>query len=80
MSTIRSSGCWRSSLNARMMPACAAGSRSVMQKLPGYNPEHNDWVFGKFQPDGTVDAYGRAQGCQNCHMSAPNGYVYTPVQ
>lgn len=62
------------------MPDSTFAAATVMQKVTGYNPDHADWLFAKYQPDGTVDAYGRAEGCQACHLSAPNAYVYTPVQ
>lgn len=53
---------------------------TVMQKVPGYNPQHQDWLFAKFTPDGGVDAFGRADGCQSCHQQATQGYVFTPVE
>lgn len=53
---------------------------TVMMKVPGYNPDHQDWLFAKYQPDGTVDAFGRAAGCQACHQQADGSdYIYTTV-
>lgn len=46
---------------------------TVMMKVDGYNPEHADWLFAKYQPDGGVDAFGRAAGCQACHAGAEGG-------
>ncbi len=51
----------------------------------GYNPDHNDWWFAKFLPDGTPDRTadgmamaGRLGGCQSCHgAQAANDYILT---
>ena len=40
---------------------------TVMQKIKGYNPEHNDWFWAKYSPDGTVEAAGKVDTCINCH-------------
>lgn len=62
------------------MPDSTFAAATVMMKVDGYNPDHQDWLFAKYQPDGTVDAFGRAQGCQACHQQADgDDYVYTPV-
>lgn len=61
------------------MPDSTFAGATVMQKVAGYNPEHQDWLFAKYTPEGGVDAFGRAAGCQSCHMQAESGYVYTPV-
>jgi hypothetical protein len=55
----------------------------------GYNPDHNDWWFAKFLPDGAPDRTpdgmpmaGRLGGCQGCHgAQADNDYILTsPLQ
>ena len=62
------------------MPDSTFAAATVMMKVDGYNPDHDDWLFAKYQPDGTVDAFGRAQGCQSCHQQAEGGnYIYTAV-
>lgn len=40
---------------------------TVMQKIKGYDPEHNDWFWAKYSPDGTVEAAGKVESCINCH-------------
>jgi len=50
----------------------------MVKQNPGYNPAHNDWWFMKRNADGSVDAAGRGEGCQNCHQdAAANDYVFT---
>lgn len=62
------------------MPDSTFAAATVMMKVDGYNVDHQDWLFAKYQPDGTVDAFGRAQGCQTCHQQAEgDDYIYTPV-
>ena len=61
------------------MPDSVLAAVTVMVKQSrGYNPEHRDWWFLKRNADGTVDAAGRGEGCQNCHQgAAANDYVFT---
>jgi hypothetical protein len=55
-------------------------SVTVMYKASeGYNPEHNDWYWLKRLADGTVEASGRAAGCQACHGVSENDYLRTPL-
>lgn len=62
------------------MPDSTLAAVTVMYKSPGYNPEHNDWWFLKRLADGTVEASGRVEGCQNCHGGAKaNDYIMTPI-
>ena len=49
-----------------------------------YDPEHNDWYWAKYKPDGTLfemkgmKLSGKVQGCINCHSSAKGkDYVFT---
>jgi hypothetical protein len=53
---------------------------TVMYKVDGYNPDHADWLFAKYDPDGAVEAFGRAAGCQACHVQAGSNYIYTAVE
>lgn len=53
---------------------------TVMYKVRGFNPEHQDWLFAKYDPQGTPEAFGRDPMCQACHQSAPSGYIYTSVE
>jgi len=51
---------------------------AVMQKKPGYDPEHGDWFYATFKPDGTPAAAGKIAGCIRCHGAAQtNGYIFT---
>ncbi len=43
---------------------------TVMYKVDGYNPEAGDWFWAKYQPDGSVDAAGKVEGCIQCHGGA----------
>lgn len=50
---------------------------TVMYKVEGYNPEHNDWYWLKVLPDGTVDVEGKPDGCVVCHAEMKsNDYVW----
>lgn len=48
------------------------GAVTVMYKVDGFNPDGNDWWWGKIQPDGTVDAAGTPAGCIGCHLGIPD--------
>jgi hypothetical protein len=61
------------------MPDSTFAAATVMLKVRGYNPQHRDWLFAKFDPQGTAEDFGRAPMCEGCHQQAPNGYVYTSV-
>ena len=51
---------------------------TVMYKVAGYNPEHNDWFWAKVLADGTVEAEGQVEGCQACHSQEQNNdYIMT---
>lgn len=65
-------------------PAGLLDSVTVMFQRPeGYDPEHDDWFYAKFSPDGTLDrnpagmalagTVGRnlEAGCIACHVGAP---------
>ncbi len=53
---------------------------TIMYRAKGYDPEHNDWYWVKYNPDGTVakappamgsmPLAGKVQGCIKCHSSA----------
>jgi hypothetical protein len=53
-----------------------------MYKVPGYNPDHNDWFLTKIGADSAVQAEGQVEGCQTCHIARrDNDYIYTgPLQ
>lgn len=50
----------------------------VRYKVEDYNPEHNDWFWAAYTPDGDIIAEGQVEACQDCHsIEANNDYVYT---
>ncbi|MDT8368585.1 MAG: cytochrome P460 family protein [Longimicrobiales bacterium] len=61
------------------MPDSTLAATTVMVKREtAYNPEHNGWWWLKRNADGSVDAAGRATGCQNCHGGvADNDYIFS---
>jgi len=49
---------------------------TVMVKVRGYNPEHADWFWAKFDPGGKVLAEGKVKECIECHEGVKdNDYV-----
>jgi hypothetical protein len=66
-------------------PDSTLAAVTVMYKVEGYNPEHNDWFFAKYLPSGELDTgpngaplEGRVAGCQGCHGGQKdNDYLFT---
>lgn len=53
-------------------------SLTVMYKEPGYDPEHMDWYWASYGPDGEVQMAGQAPGCIACHGAVrSNDYIFT---
>ena len=49
-----------------------------MYRVKGYNPEGGDWFWGKYGPDGTVQAAGKPKGCIECHgVQKANDWLFT---
>lgn len=49
---------------------------TAMAKVTGYNSDHGDWFWAKFDPDGTVAVEGSPAGCINCHLGMKeNDYI-----
>lgn len=49
---------------------------TVMAKVEGYNPEHNDWFWAAYSKDGKVLVEGKPGGCISCHQGMNyNDYV-----
>ncbi len=60
------------------MPDSTLAAVTTMYKVPGFNPDHNDWFFVKQGPDGAVEVEGRGAGCQACHGGvSDNDYIFT---
>jgi len=50
----------------------------VRYKVEDYDPEHNDWFWAAYTPEGEVIVEGRVESCQDCHsVEAANDYIYT---
>lgn len=66
-------------------PDSTLAAITVMRKVAGYNPDHNDWFFAKFLPSGELDSgpegmalEGRVPSCQACHgRQRGNDYLFT---
>jgi hypothetical protein len=51
---------------------------TVMYKIKGYDPEHNDWYWAKYDPKGMAQKSGKPKGCIDCHgVKKDNDYAYT---
>ena len=52
---------------------------TVMYRSTGYDPEHGDWFWAKYEPDGQVSRMdgmaiaGRVEMCADCHSGAGGG-------
>ena len=53
------------------------GAITVMYKVSGYNPDHDDWYWLKELADGTVEKEGMVMGCQECHQDVSD-YIFGP--
>ena len=50
----------------------------MYQREEGYDPDHNDWFWAKYNPDGSIDGAGRVESCITCHEAAAGGdYIYS---
>jgi hypothetical protein len=60
------------------MPDSTLAAVTVMYKVRGYDPTHNDWFWLKMSPADSVLAEGKVQGCIDCHAgAASNDYIWT---
>jgi len=51
---------------------------TIMRKIKGYDPEHNDWYWVKYGPQGKALKSGKVEACINCHKEAKdNDYCFT---
>ncbi len=51
-------------------------SVTVLKKIDGYDPEHNDWFFAVYDPaTGESAASGKVDFCISCHEAAEHDYV-----
>lgn len=66
------------------LPDKTLAALTVMYKENGYDPEHNDWFWVKYLPNGTIAAEGKVKGCIDCHNqpkaefdNQTNDYIFT---
>lgn len=53
-------------------------SVTVMYRREGYDPEHGNWYWAKYGPDGGVDTAGKVESCIACHEGAPgDDYLFS---
>ncbi len=66
---------------ARRPGAGFVGLVAGMRKVPGSNPDHNDWVFVEWtreSRDAPFTELARGSVCESCHSGvAPQDYVFT---
>lgn len=62
------------------MPDRTLGAVTVMYKVDGYNPQHNDWFWLKRMADGKVEASGKVDACISCHSASTRDYILTPIK
>ena len=49
---------------------------TVMAKVAGFDPEHGDWFWAMYGPDGSVRRAGSIEGCIACHSGMiDNDYI-----
>lgn len=54
-----------------------ANSWTIMWKVTGFDPDHNDWFWANITPEGVVNAEGKVDGCIACHSGAQdNDFVF----
>jgi hypothetical protein len=62
------------------MPDGSFDASTVMVKRQGFNPEHHDWFWAKYDAAGVVEDAGRVEMCQACHRAAQQrDYLLTPL-
>jgi hypothetical protein len=62
------------------MPDGAFDASTVMVKRRGYDPEHNDWFWAKYDAAGVAEDAGRVEMCQVCHSAnRQQDHLMTPL-
>ncbi len=54
---------------------------TVMRKIAGYDPEHGDWFWARFEAEGAVTVAGQAGACTGCHsqVAETSDWVFGPL-
>lgn len=55
----------------------AVNAVTVMKKISGFDPDHGDWFWVNYSDDGTINVYGSASGCYDCHSSGQDYVRFT---
>ncbi|MBI4296041.1 MAG: cytochrome P460 family protein [Chloroflexi bacterium] len=51
---------------------------TVMYKVKGFDPEHKDWFWLEYFPDGKIEFSGKVDMCNSCHGARKeNDYIFT---
>jgi hypothetical protein len=54
----------------------APAGLTVMVKVDGFHPEHNDWFWASYSMEGKVNIAGQVTGCIDCHAGMRrNDYI-----
>jgi hypothetical protein len=61
-------------------PDSTLAAVTVMYSREGYDPEHDDWFWAKYGPDGAAEAAGRVESCQSCHSAGDRGFLRTALE
>jgi hypothetical protein len=62
------------------MPDGTFDASTVMLKRQGFNPQHNDWFWAKYDAAGTAEVSGRVEMCEACHgANRDRDYLMTAV-
>lgn len=62
------------------MPDSTLVAVTAMHKVPGWDPENNDWFWSKWDPEGVADPATQSRGgmCADCHgQQADADYLWT---
>jgi hypothetical protein len=52
----------------------------LMYKIEDFDPDHNDWFWASYSPEGNVRAEGKVGGCINCHEGKKDiDYIFANV-
>jgi cytochrome c553 len=59
-------------------PDATLAGVTVMHKVQGYDGDHSDWYWAKYDAAGTAEASGRVASCAVCHgQRADRDYIMT---
>lgn len=62
------------------MPDSTLAAITVMHKVQGYDGDHSDWYWAKYDAAGVAEASGRVASCAECHGShADRDYLMTAL-